>query len=254
MEEKYRLNSLKSLNFVRYLYLFYKQKYNPMKLKLVSIIMLVMITLSSQAQYKKYTFGLKAAPHVGWMKPNLDTYEGNGTKVGFSWGFISEFGFSENHCLSTGFNVLFNGGNLKFPTKVDSISTQGTMERSYSLKSIELPLTLKMRTNAIGNMKYYGQIGLGTSFLLNAKKEDEYSYGSSSVSSAKAKYDEIFFIRESLIVGLGCEYTLGAGTILGAGLALNNGFTNILTDSNELTGKKEKASASFIELNVSVLF
>lgn len=225
-----------------------------MKLRLLFFGLAFLMVLTTQAQYKKYTFGLKAAPHLGWIKPNLDTYEGNGIKAGFSWGFISEIGFSENHCISTGFNVAFSGGNLKFPTRLDA--DPGTMQRTYYLKSIEIPLTLKMRTNAIGNLKYYGQIGLGTNFLLNAKKEDEFKPDNTSttITTTKAAYDKVSFLRESLIIGLGCEYTLGAGTILSAGLALNNGFTDMLTDKNTLTQKKEKATASFVELNVAVLF
>lgn len=224
------------------------------RLSIILVTFLVILSSSSFAQFKKYTFGLKAAPHIGWMKPNLDKYEGNGAKLGFGWGFISELGFSENHCLTTGFNVIFSGGNLKFPTSVDSIPAQGTMSRAYSLKSIEIPLTLKMRTNTIGSMRYYGQIGLGTSFRIGAKKSDEFTYNSTTISSEKATYDKVSFLRESLIIGLGGEYTLSAGTTLSVGLALNNGFTDMLTDKNNLTAKKEKATANFVELNLAVLF
>ncbi|NVO20595.1 MAG: PorT family protein [Bacteroidetes bacterium] len=224
-----------------------------MKTKLFFLTLLVTATISSNAQFKKYTFGLKAAPQIAWMKPNLDTYSGNGAKLGFSWGFISEFNFSDNHCIATGFNVLFNGGNLKFPT-TDSASHAGNMSREYFVKSIEIPLTLKMRTNAIGNMKYYGQIGFGTSFRFDAKAKDEFTYQNTTVNSSKSNYEKVSFLRESLIVGLGAEYTLKAGPTFSAGLAINNGFTDMLTDSNHATSKKEKATLSFVELSIAVLF
>jgi hypothetical protein len=223
-----------------------------MKTKLILFSLLIMAGITANAQFKKYTFGLKASPQIAWMKPNIDGYKNNGVKPGFSWGFVSEFSFSENHCLATGFNVLFNGGKLVYSDSLNH--TYGEMNRSYFMKSIEIPLTLKMRTNAIGNIKYYGQIGFGTSFCFNSKSESKFSVGSTSTDIAKANYDDIFFIRESLIVGLGCEYILNAGTTLSAGLALNNGFTNILTGKNNASGKKEKATSNFVELNVAVLF
>jgi hypothetical protein len=225
-----------------------------MKTKLFLLTLLTIIAFSANAQFKKYTFGLKAAPQIAWMKPNLDTYSGNGAKLGFSWGFISEFNFSENHCIATGFNVVFNGGNLKFPT-IDTVGgNTGSMSRSYYIKSIEVPLTLKMRTNAIGNFKYYGQIGFGTSFRFNAKSKDEFSYNNVTAISDKSNYDKISFLRESLIVGLGAEYTMKSGPTFSAGLAINNGFTDMLSDTNKLTSKKEKATLNFLELNIAVLF
>ncbi|MBK7173379.1 MAG: PorT family protein [Bacteroidales bacterium] len=223
-----------------------------MKTKFFLISLVLFASISANAQFKKYSFGLKAAPQVSWMKPNTDSYEGNGAKMAFSWGFVSEIGFSENHCLATGFNVVFNGGNLKFPSILGE--NNGTMSRSYYVKSIELPLTLKMRTNSIGNMKYYGQIGFGTSFRFGAKKTDEFTYNNSTITEEKENYDNISFLRESLIIGLGGEYTLDAGTTFSVGLALNNGFTDMLSGKNPINSEKEKATLNFVELSVAVLF
>ncbi len=225
-----------------------------MKTRIFLFTFLILTGLTSNAQFKKYTFGLKAAPQIAWMKANTDDYQGNGAKIGFSWGFVSEFAFSENHCLATGFNILFNGGNLKYEEQDNSGNT-GTLSRAYSVKSLEIPLTLKMRTNEMNGLRYYGQIGLGTSFRFGAKVEDEFTFiGLPTTTYDKVNYDDISFLRESLIIGLGAEYTLDAGTTLSAGLALNNGFTDILSGKNKLTGKKEKAALNFVELNVAVLF
>jgi len=224
-----------------------------MKTRLFFLFLILLSGISANAQFKKYAFGLKAAPQISWIKPNADKYEGNGAKLGFSWGFVSEFNFTENHCFATGFNVVFNGGKLKFPyaTATDT----GTMNREYRIKSIEIPLTLKMRTNAIGNMKFYGQIGFGTSFRFGAKNTDEFVHGNTTVKTDKKNYDNTSFLRESLIIGLGTEYSTKAGTILSAGLAFNNGFSDILTGKNTvISSTKEKGTLNFVELNVAVLF
>lgn len=181
------------------------------------------------------------------MKPDTDGYEGKGAKIGFGWGFIAEFNFTENHSIGTGFNMLFNGGKLAFPSTMGE--TSGTMNRIYSLKFIEVPLTLKMRTNDINGIKYFGRIGLGTGFKIGAKKEDEFTSIDGEVTkSPKNNYADAALIREALIVGLGGEYEIAQGPKLGLELTFNNGFTNIIKEKNV------KATSNFFELAVSVIF
>ncbi|MEI8047962.1 MAG: porin family protein [Bacteroidota bacterium] len=218
-----------------------------MKSKITLVLLLSLITYAANAQFPPYYFGLKAAPQISWMKPDVDGYEGNGAKIGFAWGFLAEFNFTETHSIASGFNMLFNGGKIKFPTTVDGIT--GTMNREYFLKYIELPLTLKMRTKDMNGMRYFGRIGLGTAFNISAKKTDEFTSTTGTVTTGKKEtYNNISFVRESLIVGLGCEYEIKEGPKLGAELTFNNGFTDILTE------KDQKAVPSFFELAISVIF
>jgi hypothetical protein len=223
-----------------------------MNKKLFFLAFILIIGFTANAQYKKFNFGLKAAPQVGWIRTNADTYTSDGARLGFGWGFVTEVNFTENHSFATGFNVLFNGGKLKYP---DIYQTNtGTMSRTYKLKAIEIPLTLKMRTNPIGDFQYFGQIGFGTGFLLNAKGADEFTYGT-TVETDEGNLSNVAFLRESLIIGLGAEYTLDAGTTLGLGLQYNNGFTDILTGKNAVDPSiKEKGFTDFIELNAFILF
>lgn len=225
-----------------------------MKTKITVVLLLSLFTYTAHAQFPPYYFGLKAAPQLSWMKPNADTYKSDGTKIGFSWGFIAEFNFTENHSFATGFNMLFNGGKLTFPA-VQGNDT-GSMNREYSLKYIEVPLTLKMRTNDLNGIRYFGRIGLGSAFKIGAKKTDEFTPDEGSViKSEKTNFDGVSFFRESLIVGLGAELEIKEGPKMGVELSFNNGFTNILKDKNTLdTSIEEKATPNFFELSFSVLF
>jgi len=224
-----------------------------MKNRFTLTLLLIVLFFTANAQYKPFNFGFKVAPHVGWMKPDADNYTSDGAKIGFGWGFISEFNFSENHSIATGFNMIFDGGKLKFPGK--SGADTGTFVRNFSLKYIELPLTLKMRTNDINGLKYFGQIGFGTAFSTGTKVKDTFTHGNTTVTTDKYKYEKTAFLRESLIVGAGAEYTLDAGTVLGGGITFNNGFTDVLTGVNSKdNSQKEKATPNFIEVNVFVLF
>ncbi len=225
-----------------------------MRTKITLVLLLTLVTYAANAQFPPYYFGLKAAPQISWIRPNADNYEGAGAKIGFAWGFIAEFNFTEAHSIATGFNMQFNGGKLKFPA-VQGGDT-GTMIREYSLKYIEIPLTLKMRTNDINGMRYFGRIGLGTAFNIGAKKTDEFTpKGGSTITSDKSNYNDVALLRESLIVGLGAEYEIKEGPKLGAELTFNNGFTNIFNGKNTFdTGLNEKATVNFFELAISVIF
>lgn len=223
-----------------------------MKAKYSIFFLLFLMTYAAKAQFPPYYFGLKASPQISWLKPNSDNYSSEGTKIGFAWGFIAEFNFTENHSIATGFNMLFNGGKLKFPA-VQGGDT-GSMLRDYSLKYIEVPLTLKMRTNSMNGMRYFGRIGLGTAFKIGSKKTDEFTKSDGiKVDIAKANFDHTSFVRESLIVGLGAEYEITDGPKLGVELTFNNGFTNILKDTDEAIAQG-KATPNFFELAFSVLF
>lgn len=177
------------------------------------------------------------------MKPNVDNITGNGAKIGFAWGFIAEKNFTENYSITSGFNMLFNGGKLTIK------DVASTTNREYFLKYIEIPVSLKMRTNPINGIRYFGRIGFGTAFKIGSKVINEVTpIGGPTTTSVKMNYDKISFARESLIVGVGGEYELNEGPRIGVELNFNNGFTNILTEKNQ------KAMPNFFELAFSILF
>ncbi len=219
-----------------------------MRTKIALLILFSLIVYASNAQSPAFYFGLKAAPQIAWLKADADDMKNDGVKLGFAWGFIAEKNFTENHSIASGFNMLFNGGKLEFPTTtVDG--TDGSLKREYFLKYIEIPLTLKMRTNDLNGIKYYGRIGLGSAFKIGSKTIDEFTSNAGvTTTSQKKNYDKINFARESLIVGAGSEFEISGGPKLGLEITFNNGFTNVLSQ------KGERATANFFELAFSVIF
>ncbi len=210
------------------------------------------------SQQKPFVFGFKAGPTFGWLRPDATGYESDGLKVGFTWGFVADFFLMENHGIATGFDVVFLNGGLKIPhIYVDgSTSTSGTLIRNYNLKYIQIPVTLKMRTKEIGKFRIFGQIGLGTNFLIGAKAKDEFKPDQgASISSEVDIYDDITFMKESLILGAGMEFSLGGSTNLTAGIVYNNGFMNILKGKNTADpAVNNKAFANYLALEVGIVF
>lgn len=228
------------------------------KRALILLLFTVMTAYGAIAQPSDtpFQFGFKLSPNIGWIKPDIDGYSRDGMSGGFSWGFVGEYSFSQTYALCSGFSVVSNAGRLKFPYHEDTLT--GTMNRKYKIRSLEIPLMLKMRTREIGYFTYYGMIGFGTSFNLSAKAEDEFSATTPVSVTINHKPDiksKINFLRESLIVGLGLQYKISGDTQFFGGISFDNGFTNILKGHNTVNTKlSESAISNYLELNIGVLF
>ncbi|MDZ7743779.1 MAG: porin family protein [Bacteroidota bacterium] len=227
-----------------------------MKRIIFVLLLSLFITQLVRAQHKPFMFGFEVSPNVGWFRSDHTDYENDGSEVGFSWGFVSEFFLMENYAIATGFDVVYLNGRLAYPHQPDSLIGSGILHRKYRTKYIEVPLVLKMKTNEFGKFRFYGKIGLGTSFLLTAKGTDKFIGETEKISEdEKDIKDEVKGIRESLILGAGVEYNLGGSTALTFGITFDNGFTDVLKDQNTLDPEiTHQAINNYIEFNLGVIF
>lgn len=247
--------------------------------KIGTLLLVILISFSVYSQDRTFRFGLKAAPSVAWLKAETDGYEAAGSRIGFSYGILGDFNFSDNYALATGLEINYNGGKLEYADvykKNDSLSFIGTTNSNYQLQYVQLPITMKMKTNEIGYMTYFAQFGLGAGVNIGAKADNQFSEpgAAETIEVEKEIEDQIGLFRASLIIGLGAEYNISGNTNAFFGVSFNNGFTNIftknapvyqLTDKGEIavdsnTGEpielstKRKAISNYIALNLGVFF
>jgi hypothetical protein len=226
----------------------------------------LLISHTAFSQVKPFRFGLKLAPNIGWVAPDSEDYEKDGVSPGFSWGFISDFTITENYFVGTGFNISYLHGKIQYPYKTDIIkdpdttSYTGTMNRMLKLQYIELPETLKMKTNKFDKLQVYGQIGFSLGFNVKAKSEDNFSYKSSTGSSMvetdeREISDELTLLKGALVLGGGIEYYIDNSTSIVVGVTFSNGLSNVLKGTNTADPSiEQKATASYIELTLGVIF
>ena len=100
------------------------------------------------------------------------------------------------------------------------------------------------------------QIGFAAGFNLNADSDDEFTYGNAQIYKQEDKIkDNVAFMRLSMVLSAGMEYSLGGSTSLFTGLSFNNGFTNILKgQSNVPPGVGLDAIGNSLELNIGIIF
>lgn len=232
-----------------------------MKMKGISILLVaVLMTVQGFSQdFKKFKFGFKVDPNISWMSPEAADLVSEGVLLRGSFGVNADIMFSERYALGTGFSIMGGGGQLSFFDYEDRIGDAGESNfivkrnRKYKLKYVEIPLTLKLRTDEIGYITYWGQFGLGLGFATKATADDNIKFfselvedademgnswiDSGSAISTLAKEDEeemgvdisgeMLPIRASLIIGAGIDYSLSGNTSLMFGIAYNNGLTNV---------------------------
>ncbi|MES2417167.1 MAG: porin family protein [Bacteroidota bacterium] len=221
--------------------------------KILFIILSLFLTFGLKAQdrnepYYGFRLGLTAHPNFGFIK--AENGQGNGTNLGFAYGLMADFNFAEHYSFNTGITITtINGKSTEINAMPYHESVSSTTPIAYDLKYkmqyIEIPLVLKLKTAKIGNLKWYGQFGLSNDFKIGAKQDAK--SGNIIVADDVNSSKWTRFYRAGIIIGGGAEFDIDDKTSLIAGLTLNNGFTNISTEKNNVRNH-------YVALNIGVFF
>lgn len=212
--------------------------------KLLFTVLLTTSCLFSFAQ--KFHIGLKIQPNIGYAASDTNLFEGTGSKIGFDFGLIADYMFGENYGFGSGLTVSNQGFKMKQAGTNDTVIT-----RTYKMQYIEVPLSIKLKTNKIGQLKYWGQFGVVADVAINAKADIVKTAKSGTEVPAGTNRDvstSTSLFRAGLLVAGGVEYEIGGNASLVGGVQYTNGFTDIYTPTNA------KFTNSYIGLTIGVLF
>lgn len=227
-----------------------------------------------QGEERSFRLGLQMSPHISWLSPNSSEYKNSGSKLGVAYGLSTEFFLTKNYLFSTGFMISALGGKVAYEGIYEDnngVNVASAVEQSYAIKYIEIPLTLKLRTNQIGYMTYYGNFGLKTGVKFQSTSDFTYAdiNNKPKVEGVNTSSD-IFFVNAYLVVGAGVEYNISGNTNLMLGITYNNGFINQLDNKlNLMEGGKAaldgngeplfsennaSANLKYVSLNIGLFF
>jgi hypothetical protein len=229
-------------------------------MKKVILISFLLYSTSIFSQHKPFQFGFKGAANIGWFGTDVSGYSNEGVEFGGSWGFVADIYLMENYAFTTGFDVLFLNGSMTYPYAMQDtfdLPIFGQMTSNFKTKYIEIPLVFTMRTNEIGKIKIFGQMGFGIAFLLNVKANNSFISDNEQINEiAEGAGTNIFrTTRESFIIGAGIEIPLDGSTFIRTGFKYDNAFINVLKGNNTADLSIENdARNNFIEFNVCVIF
>lgn len=196
----------------------------------------VLLGMGSNAQdtFRKVRLGLTFSPSLNWITPDNTGYSGDGVRAGMSYGLMADFTLfeTENYNIHTG--IIFNhlGGKLSYRDAFllsSGVNVPASTNATYKLRYVDIPLMIKLRTNEIGYLYYYGVFGGQFGFNIRAQSDVETNYGGSFSEDGIDIRDDVNLLRADLVFGGGVEYNITGETRLVAALYYHNGLTNILT-------------------------
>jgi hypothetical protein len=218
----------------------------------ILFVALVAIKSSFGQSEQKFHFGLKAAPALAWFKSDTKEVNSDGSRLGFIYGLITEFNFGKNYAFATGLEVAYRGG--KFKKSITDTSKTTNYSIIDKLEYLEIPLTLKFKTNEIGAITYYLQAGVQPGFNIRAREDYTITVQPKSGSSTSSDSTDIDIMKDinsfnmSMIVSGGLEYNLSGNTSFMGGITFSNGLLDVLDGSNA------KANSNYLALTLGILF
>lgn len=202
-------------------------------------------------------FGLFVQPGMSWIKSDANNVDAKGG-FSFGWGLAVDKIFQERYAFSTGFTHRFykmnTDYNLSF-TDTAGVAHPYIDAIDYKMQYIEIPLTLKLRTNEQGHMTYFGQIGGILGFPIKTRYDRMNGYDSSLNRDNEKAREFSKVLNVGLNIGAGVEFSLDDRTRLFGGLDFNQGFLNIIDDKKILGDNDErKITLGTISVKAGVFF
>ena len=209
----------------------------------------------AQEDESNIRFGLTLSPQVSWMTAGDGNIENNGAVFGFCYGLLMDVKIPKNYAFATGIIVSYDGGKLgwtdstKFNSFPDRLYPAGT-NVEYHLQYVEIPLTLRLMTNQIGYITYFGQFGLQAGFNFRSRAGITTPTGAEDESRVNFGSDVTPF-NIGLLVGGGFEYEITGNTALTVSLQYFNGFIDVTDDPKEY---KVHSGLNHLRLGLGVFF
>jgi len=246
---------------------------------------------------KKFRFGLRVAPQPTWLSSNDNNTSKSGAGFGFGFGLVTEFKLSDIIHLHTGIGGDFENAKVSYRQDIlngytpmytlnssdelrtpdDADKNPNASDKTYLLRSrkvkttyVTIPITLKMLTNEMSGLRYFGMFGGELGFRVKNKADDEVTDLSNMSQTTKNNIDigvdsQPVPIRFGLNVGAGAEYRIAGSTSLFLSVNYFRGFTNLMRKESKyvITGLdgsgnysklKQGLFSNAVRINIGVLF
>lgn len=201
------------------------------KCSMRSWIFLLFLVIPFQiAKSQGLQIGIFFDPQVTWMSSDNNEITSNGSRIGFNFGLALHNFFTENYAFTTGISLNQTGGKLRhsdstfFRTQeeIDTLLPGTTI--TYKLQYISIPIGLTLKTNEIGYMTYFAQLGFDLQFNLKAVGDESNGFEDERIN------EEVNLVNLGYHFGIGLEYSLGGKTSLMVGLSFSQSLIDVTKD------------------------
>jgi hypothetical protein len=194
------------------------------KTLLITLLMCIAATMFAQ----KVRIGLSFSPTFGFLRTLDPNQEPSGSRAGFSYGLLLDYRIDNNerYAFSTGLLHSLTGGNY---IETDTSGVDTTITHNLKPQYLNVPITLRLRTNEIGYITYYGQFGLNLGAMISPR-ENRVSVPPQPTDGNNVRIENNVIPNIALQIGGGIEYSLSGATALLLGLFYDNGFTGLVNN------------------------
>ncbi|MBZ4187980.1 porin family protein [Niabella beijingensis] len=203
---------------------------------------------------RKVRLGFKVDPvFVNALRPLENGIEKDGSGFGVNYGLMADIQFADNRgAFATGLEVQHAVSSLLYNDAGKGLyrdEAAGAAQRyKLKLKYVQIPLSIKLKTNENNGFRWWGQFGTYVGALIGSRLN--YSFGNTSDNNINVM-SKTNKVNMGLLVGAGGEYRLAEKTDLFFGLGLENGFTDITTNKD---WKDDKVVLNRWALRLGVFF
>lgn len=207
-----------------------KRKITQIGLSLTAIVLFLLLPNSTKAQSMQ--FSLHVDPLLGWFSSDTRETVNMGVRPGFSVGLSFDRYFAQNYAFSTGLFLVNAAGRLSYSDTIDLEFKNSIMELNaneniiYKIQYLSVPLGLKLKTNQIGYITLFTNVGLDPKVVIGAKADIPYA----NIEDENIT-EELNMFNLGYHLAAGAEYSFGGSTALIFGLSYENNFFDITKDN-----------------------
>lgn len=231
---------------------------------------------SASSTSKNVRLGVSISSPVSWLKvtSNNGTHEGTRFSINYGLMFDRRIAGDDNYAFSTGLYMNNLGGEIEhdYAVKAEDGSiapfSQSRRNIKYKLSYVNIPITLKLKSNQIGYMTYFARVGFDLGFNIGARADYTEYYNLPVNNVETQEFEDINFsdktqlFRTSLHIEGGVEYNIAGSTNILLSLEWNNGLNNVFSKDNEVRFvenevvdlERIEAVSNYIALTLGVFF
>ncbi len=229
------------------------------KIVLITALSLVFMSLFAQGDEPTVRVGITASPAISWFKGADKNVNSGKIRMGLEYGLLMNINLSknnQNYVLETGLTGVLMGGNAVYDTLgfgTDSLfGYRNGVDARFKMQYVNIPISLKLKTNEIGYITYYGQLGFVPGFKVGGRIDsDALGYENEKLDKDNETIYKAPLFALGISVGGGIEYALNDRTALVLGLNFVNNFTNGIKVKTE---DKDKQAFRYLLLRAGILF
>jgi hypothetical protein len=218
--------------------------------RLILSVLIVAFALSGFSQ-KHVRLSFIGSPSIDWMSSNNTLSKSERITLGYDFGLNGDFYQTEDerYALVTGLQISNLGGELTYLTGSD-IRFSGTTlpnrsQIKYRLRYLEVPIGIKLRTDQVRRVRYWGMIGMSPMVNISAT-----GFSNNGALYKSKISDEVNPFNLAMNIGIGFDFDLGGNNSVTAGLIFQNGLTDVTTDNVV----KDKTVINSLKLKIGMIF